>query len=115
MGVDERKQYIQMFLECDVLDTTPPANTISEATLIRAIAIDKQKELDETLPYGQSEDNDFDYMLEQTPQIRAAKDNNIFSYSLNILADAACRLNTNANQVKKVLSIPLEDFHLGNI
>ena len=117
MGVDERKQYIQMFLECDVLDTTPPANTISEATLIRAIAINKQKELDETLPYDQSEDNDFDNMSEQTPQIRAAKDNNIFSYSLNILADAACRLNTNANQVKKVLSIPLEDFqlHLPNL
>ena len=117
MGVDECKQYIQMFLECDVLDTTPPANTISEATLIRAIAIDKQKELDETLPYDQSEDNDFDNMSEQTPQIRAAKDNNIFSYSLNILADAACRLNTNANQVKKVLSIPLEDFqlHLPNL
>ena len=117
MGVDERKQYIQMFLECDVLDTTPPANTISEATLIRAIAIDKQKELDETLPYGQLEDKDFDNMSEQTPQIRAAKDNNIFSYSLNILADAACRLNTNANQVKKVLSIPLEDFqlHLPNL
>ena len=117
MGVDECKQYIQMFLECDVLDTTPPANTISEATLIRAIAIDKQKELDETLPYGQSEDNDFDNMSEQTPQIRAAKDNNIFSYSLNILADAACRLNTNANQVKKVLSIPLEGFqlHLPNL
>ena len=117
MGVDECKQYIQMFLECDVLDTTPPANTISEATLIRAIAIDKQKELDETLPYDQSEDNGFDNMSEQTPQIRAAKDNNIFSYSLNILADAACRLNTNANQVKKVLSIPLEDFqlHLPNL
>ena len=117
MGVDERKQYIQMFLECDVLDTTPPANTISEATLIRAIAINKQKELDETLPYGQLEDKDFDNMSEQTPQIRAAKDNNIFSYSLNILADAACRLNTNANQVKKVLSIPLEDFqlHLPNL
>ena len=42
-----------MFLEFDVLDTTPPANTISEATqLVRAIAVDKEEELDETLPYG---------------------------------------------------------------
>ena len=44
-----------MFLEFDVLDTTPPANTISEATqLVRAIAVDKEEELDETLPYSQS-------------------------------------------------------------
>ena len=36
---------------------------------------------------------------------------------MNILADTACRLNTNANQVKKVLSILLEDFqlHLPNL
>ena len=62
-----------MFLECDVLDTTPPANTISEATqLVRAIAVDKEEELDKTLPYGQSEDNDFENMSEQMPQIPGA-------------------------------------------
>ena len=101
-----------MFLECDVLDTTPPANTISEATQVRATTIDKEEELDETLPCGQSEEDDFDNISEQMAHIPAAQDNNILNYSLNILADAACRLNTNANQVKKVLSIPLEDFQL---
>ena len=35
MGVDERKQYIKMFVECDVSDTTPPANTISFQKLLR--------------------------------------------------------------------------------
>ena len=101
-----------MFLECDVLDTTAPANTISEATQVRATTIDKEEELDETLPYGQSEEDDFDNISEQMAHIPAAQDNNILNYSLNILADAACRLNTNASQVKKVLSIPLEDFQL---
>ena len=101
-----------MFLECDVLDTTAPANTISESTQVRATTIDKEEELDETLPYGQSEEDDFDNISEQMAHIPAAQDNNILNYSLNILADAACRLNTNASQVKKVLSIPLEDFQL---
>ena len=54
-----------MFLECDVLDTTAPANTISEATQVRATTIDKEEELDETLPYGQSEEDDFDNISEQ--------------------------------------------------
>ena len=93
MGVDECKQYKQVFVESDLLGRATAANNILEGIQIRSAAIDRDEELGKTVQCSQVEDNNFDHMSDQMRQIPVAQESNILSYLLNVLADAAaCRL-----------------------